>query len=134
MKKAESGSSSADVTAIRRVAVDYYEGWYEGDAKRMERCLHPDVAKRELALHPRTGRNMLGLLSHTMMVEMTRAGGGSDISEEKQHCEVTILDVWKEIASVKVKWPDFKDFLHVAKFNGQWIIVNVLWQRSESAR
>ena len=36
----------ADRDAIMRVALDYFEGWFDGDAARMERVLHPDLAKR----------------------------------------------------------------------------------------
>ena len=36
----------ADRDAIVRVALDYFEGWFDGDAARMERTLHPDLAKR----------------------------------------------------------------------------------------
>jgi hypothetical protein len=27
-------------------ALDYYEGWFDGDAARMERALHPELVKR----------------------------------------------------------------------------------------
>jgi hypothetical protein len=29
-----------------KTALDYTEGWYAGDAARMERALHPELAKR----------------------------------------------------------------------------------------
>lgn len=38
--------SAADSAAIKQTALDYIEGWYEGNAERMERALHPDLAKR----------------------------------------------------------------------------------------
>ena len=43
---AEEESKVADRDAIVRVALDYFEGWFDGDAARMERVLHPDLAKR----------------------------------------------------------------------------------------
>ena len=39
-------ASPEDEAAIRAAALDYLEGWYAGDAARMERSLHPDLAKR----------------------------------------------------------------------------------------
>jgi len=39
-------SKVADRDAIVRVVLDYFEGWFDGDAARMERTLHPDLAKR----------------------------------------------------------------------------------------
>jgi len=41
-----SAQSVADATAIKQTALDYIEGWYEGNAERMERALHPELAKR----------------------------------------------------------------------------------------
>ena len=43
---AEEEATVADRDAIVRVALDYFEGWFDGDAARMERALHPDLAKR----------------------------------------------------------------------------------------
>ena len=33
--------------AIRQTVTDYYESWFDGDAPRMERALHPGLAKRD---------------------------------------------------------------------------------------
>ena len=43
---ASPGQGAADSAAIRATALDYIEGWYEGNAERMERALHPELAKR----------------------------------------------------------------------------------------
>ena len=32
--------------AVRSVVLDYLEGWFEGDADRMRRALHPEFVKR----------------------------------------------------------------------------------------
>jgi hypothetical protein len=41
---------------------------------------------------------------------------------------VTILDVYENAASVKIVASDWIDYLHVARWNGSWRIVNVLWE------
>ena len=35
-----------DETAVRAVVDDYVVGWFDGDAGRMERALHPELVKR----------------------------------------------------------------------------------------
>jgi hypothetical protein len=35
-----------DEDAVRSVVMDYVEGWFEGDAGRRERALHPELVKR----------------------------------------------------------------------------------------
>ena len=49
--------SAADTAAIRAAALDYIEGWYAGNAGRMERAVHPDLAKRIMNTNsaPRAG-------------------------------------------------------------------------------
>lgn len=119
--------SDADKEAIRATALDYIEGWYEGNPDRMERALHPDLAKRIVNTNPQ-GRSQLGQMSAMGLVQGVKRGGGKDTPKERQQKDVTILDVFGNAASVKVVASDWVDYLHIAKFNGRWVIVNVLWE------
>ena len=38
--------TTTDEQAIEATVRDYFEGWFDGDAERMERALHPQLAKR----------------------------------------------------------------------------------------
>ena len=116
-----------DATAIKQTALDYIEGWYEGNAERMERALHPELAKR-IARTNAEGMSRLDQMSAMTLVQFTRRGGGKQTPKDKQQKDVTILDVYENAASVKVVASDWIDYLHMAKFNGKWVIVNVLWE------
>lgn len=117
--------SDEDKTAITNTALDYIEGWYTGDAERMERALHPDLAKRIVRTNDK-GQSQLGQMGALGLVQGVKRGGGKDTPKDKQQKDVTILDVYENAASVKVVASDWIDYLHVAKFNGRWVIVNVL--------
>lgn len=114
--------------AIMQAAADYGDGWYEGDAERMERALHPELAKRVVFTRPKSGRNGLGQMGAMTLVQYTKAGGGKNAPAEKHPAVVTILDIFENAAVVKVDGPEWIDFLHMAKWNGRWVIVNVLWE------
>jgi hypothetical protein len=118
---------SANDAAIKQTALDYIEGWYEGNAERMERALHPELAKRIVRSNPQ-GNSRLDQMSAMSLVLGTRRGGGKSTPAEKQQKDVTILDVFENAASVKVVASEWVDYLHMAKFNGKWVIVNVLWE------
>lgn len=120
-------ASAADQAAIKQTALDYIEGWYEGDAERMERALHPDLAKRIVMTNPE-GRSMLQQMSAMGLVQGVKRGGGKTTPKERQQKDGTILDSFENAASVKVVASDWIDYLHIAKFNGRWVIVNVLWE------
>lgn len=62
--------------AIKKTALDYIEGWYAGDAARMERTLHPDLAKRMVLIGPKAGRSRLNHMGAMALVQHTRDGGG----------------------------------------------------------
>jgi hypothetical protein len=59
-------------------------------------------------------------------VQGTRAGGGRE--DAVKRTDVRILDIFQNTASVRVDAGTWVDYLHVAKFNGRWVIVNVLWE------
>jgi hypothetical protein len=122
------GGGAADRSAIESTALDYIEGWYEGSAERMERALHPELAKRIVRTDPKSGKSRLDQMSAMTLVQGTRRGGGKDTPADKRQRDVTILDVYENTASVKVVASDWIDYLHMAKFNGRWVIVNVLWE------
>lgn len=126
--QAQSASTSeADKTAITQAALDYIEGWYAGDAERMERALHPELAKRIMRTNPQ-GPGRLDQMSAMSLVQGTRRGGGKQTPKEKQQKDVTILDVFENAASAKIVASDWIDYLHLARWNGRWVIVNVLWE------
>jgi hypothetical protein len=120
-------ASAADQAAIKATALDYIEGWYEGDAERMERALHPDLAKR-IVMTNAEGRSMLQQMSAMGLVQGVKRGGGKNTPKERQQKDVTILDTFENAACVKVVASDWVDYLQIAKFNGRWVIVNVLWE------
>jgi hypothetical protein len=119
--------SETDKAAIKATALDYIEGWYEGNAERMERALHPELAKRIVQKDAR-GNNRLDQMGAMALVQGVKRGFGKNTPKEKQIKDVTILDVYENTASVKAVMSDWIDYMHVARWNNRWVIVNVLWE------
>lgn len=119
--------TDADRESIRRAALNYAEGWYEGNADKMESALSPDLAKRIVRSNEK-GQSSLGQMTAMSLVQGTRAGYGKQTPKEEQQRDVTIFDVFGNAATVKLEMRDWIDFLHVGKFNGKWVIINVLWE------
>jgi len=122
--------SSADTAAIRAAALDYIDGWYTADGARMERALHPELAKRNVTTDPASGRSRLIQMSAMTLVQSTRRGGGSNIPAAERKDEVRILDIFGGAASARVTAATWVDYMHLAKVNGQWVIINVLWENN----
>lgn len=62
------------------------------------------------------------------LVQGTRSGYGKQTPKEEQQKDVTILDMTGGAATVKCEMRDWVDYMHIAKLNGKWVIVNVLWE------
>jgi hypothetical protein len=133
-EEGESGSVDAgsEREAIKKTALDYIEGAFSGDAERMERALHPELSKVVPVTLPETGRPMLNHMGAGILIEGTRAKLGL-LEEGKRNIEVTLLDMGLGLASVKVTSAMYYDFLQMAKIDGQWKIVNVLWKMNPNA-
>lgn len=121
--------TAADSGAIRATALDYAEGWYEGNADRMARALHPELVKRIMVRDTATGKTMVQGMGASVLVNSTRHGYGKETPKERQQKDVTILDIFGNAASAKAEMADWVDYMQLGKVDGRWVIVNVLWER-----
>ena len=112
---------------IKQTVLDYAEGWYEGNAERMERALHPDLAKR-IVRNDDKGNSRLENMGALTLVQVTRRGFGKQTPKEQQQKDVTVLDLLENSAMVKLEMRDWIDYMQIGKLNGRWVIVNVLWE------
>jgi len=130
----DGGVGGSDAEAIKQTATDYAQSWYTADTERMERALHPDLAKRVLMPDPRSGRGKIEQMSALTLVQAVRQGHGTKLPTEQRKAEVTILDVYGDAASVRLDMHDWIDYMHMSKVDGRWVIVNVLWEMTPEAK
>ena len=124
--------TDTDRDEIRAAVLDYYEGWFDGDAVRMERALHADLAKRALWLDA-DGGEVLRTTSAARMVELTAEGAGVADGSDPQ-IEIRIDDVHGAIATVSARSAVYVDYLHLARTQAGWKIVNALWAWTDLTR
>lgn len=132
-KPGKAKDMSGEDDAIRATALNYIEGAFSGDADRMEQALHPELHKVIPVKMPQTGKTRLDVMGASMLIEGTRAKMGL-LAEDKRNIEVTVLDVAEDLAMVKVLSARYYDFLQMAKVDGQWKILNVLWVMNPAVR
>ena len=120
-------ASPQDEEGIRSAALDYLLGWYTGDAERMEKALHADLAKRIVRADPKGRWDRVENMSALTLVQYTRKGYGKKVPEGERVAEIKILDVYDNAATVRAEARDWIDYLHIGKVNGEWKIINVLW-------
>jgi hypothetical protein len=118
------GSVDGDRQAVVEVATQYFESWFRGDSERMRAVLHPALSKRT-ASEP--GASMLSLEEDTAdgLVAIVSRGPRTTVEPGQ---DVTVLDLSKDIAAVKVVSNPFIEYLHLARFGDRWLIVNALYE------
>src|SRR5437763_8174347 len=122
------GGANDEEAAIKKPALDYIEGWYAGDAARMESALHQELAKRMILTDPKTGHSQFNHMGAMQLVQNTRRRSGSKTPKDQQLKEITILDRFNNAAVVKIVASGWIDYLEEAKVNGEWKIINVVWE------
>jgi hypothetical protein len=117
----------ADENQISAAALDYFEGWFDGEAERMRRALHPNLVKRPGRVdHSVAGT--LGALTAQEMIERTAAGVGRTRDVPDRALEVEVVDSHGDIACATVRSTVYHEYLHLVRTREGWKIVNTLWQ------
>jgi hypothetical protein len=116
-----------DEAAIRSCLLDYFEGWFDGDAGRMDRALHPGLAKHALG-QDRARSDSLDVTTKDEMVEATRQGRGRQRDVPDRAIRIDIAGVSGDIASAIVHSAIYVEFALLARTSHGWRITGTLWR------
>jgi enamine deaminase RidA (YjgF/YER057c/UK114 family) len=112
--------------ALVDVAQRYIRAWYDGDGEAAEQLLHPTLAKR-LIERSAEGQSVLEHMGADELIANCRGGSGRSTPSVDRLADVTVLDVHGDAATVKVVASRWIDYLHLARIDGRWWVVNCLW-------
>ena len=114
---------------VRRAALDYLEGFYEGDTVKLMRSVRPDVAKYGFDL-PRGATAYIGepMKWEEFLSYARQFKARGRVTPASAPREVLLLDVLDQTAAVKVTAWWGTDYLLLGKYDGRWMISHVLWQ------
>jgi hypothetical protein len=123
------GAAAAEREAVRRAALDYIEGFYEGDSTKLMRSIRPEVYKFGFYV-PRDAKEYKGeqmtwpeFLSYARNIKTSGRTAPATAPREVQ-----LFEVLDQTASAKVTAFWGIDYLLFGKFDGKWMITHVLWQ------
>lgn len=114
--------------AVKQAVLDYVEGIYNVEPARVERSVHADMAKR--GFFKKKGENNYSTepMTFQQLVETAKSFNKSGKLPKDAAREVIIYEVLDQTASAKLTAIWGIDYMHLAKYDGKWKIVNVLWQ------
>jgi hypothetical protein len=125
---AGNGQATDEREAVRQAVLDYVEGIYEVNPSRVERSVHPDLAKRGFFKKKGETAYSEEKMTFKELMDVAASWNKSGRLPKDAVKEVVVFDVADQTASAKVTAVWGMDYLHLAKYEGKWKIVNVIWQ------
>lgn len=123
-----------DSIQIKETVLNYLEGMESNSPQRIEKAMHPDLAKRTIeknkegADYP-ANMTAASLIGYSKDFDFTLFYKADIDPKEPLKSEVIIYEISNGIASVKAATNKFEfvDYIHLGKLNGEWKIINILW-------
>lgn len=121
--------TNQDTLDIKRVALAYIESQHNPNPKLMQDALHPRLVKRSVFKNKTTQKDYVSeYFAENMVILAESYNIKGDKFPKNPTKEVKLLDVSARTASVKLIADEWIDYMHIVKLNGEWKIINVLWQ------
>lgn len=120
---------NAEKDAVAAAAMDYLVALYEAKPELIARSVHTDLSKR--GYYKKKGETTFTSAPMTYQQLFDLAGtwnkdGKRPVATAPK--EVVVYEVLNQTASAKVTALWGIDYMHLAKYDGKWKIVNILWQ------
>jgi hypothetical protein len=117
-----------DEAAVVAAVKDYWEGWFDGDAGRMDRALHQSLAKKGVGVDA-SGVRISGPMTAADMIGWTRDGEGVAEKPADAWFDIEVNDLYDRIATVTVRSGIYREYLHLVRTPDGWKILNALYMR-----
>ncbi len=118
--------TQTDQEAVKQAVLDYVEGVYETNPAKIERSVHPDLAKRGFFVNDQEATE--STMSFTEFIEHAKTYNKDGQFPPDAPKEIVMYEVLDHTASVKLIAAWGIDYMHLAKYHGKWMIIHVLWQ------
>lgn len=115
-----------DRAAVRQAALDYVTAVYESRPDLIEKSVSPDLTKHGF-MRQADGTYRRGRMTYAQLLDVARtwnANKNRDLSIK----EVIVGDVSDQTATAIVRAQWGYDHMQLAKLDGQWKILNIVWQ------
>lgn len=118
-----------DHEAVRQAVLDYVEGIYEVQPERIERSVSRELTKVGYWREKAGATYEESRMSFEQLVGVAKNWNKKGRVDPKTALkEVTIYEIVDQTATVKLRAHWGIDYMHLAKKEGKWLIMNVLWQ------
>ena len=123
-------TANTEYSKVEAAILDYVEGLYLVDSTRIEKSVHPELRKRGYWYNKKEKeyRDNLDMTFEQLRSLSARWNKKGNRVNEKSPKLIEIYDINDRTASAKLTAEWGIDYFHLAKLDGKWMIMNVLWQ------
>lgn len=123
-----SAQAEGDRAAVKQAVLDYVEAVYNVNPSQVERSVHPELVKRGFFVKKGETAYSPGTMTFAQLIELSKNYNKSGQLPKDVPKEIVVFDVLDQTASAKLTAVWGVDYLHLAKYDGKWQIINILWQ------
>jgi len=124
--------SDADREAVKEAVLDYVEGVYLVQPERIERSVHKDLTKLGYARRSSADEYRILPMNYQQLYDLAAQwNADGKVDPETAPKEIVVFDVLDQTATAKLTAAWGVDYFQLGKYDGKWMIVNVLWQTTE---
>ena len=128
-------STTTDEQLIKRAVLDYIESQQKVQPEMMENAIDEKLAKHTYWRDKKGKEFVMETSFDTMVWVAENDNKQGDKFPTNPHIDIKIFDIDNRAASVKLTVDDWIDYMHLYKTeNGQWKIINVLWQYHDESK
>lgn len=125
---APKAQNPVDKAAVHQAALDYLEGIYLVDPTRIERSVHKDLCKRGFWREPsKATYEPQSTMTYAQLMSLAASWNKAGTRDTKVR-KIEVMDVLDQTATAKVTASWGIDHMHLAKYDGRWKIINIVWQ------
>ena len=121
--------ANSDKEAVRAAAMDYIEALYQAQPDRIARSVHPKLTKLGFSKKQGASEYTESPMTYDQLFNLAGSwnkDGKRPVATAPK--EVVVYEVLDQTASAKITALWGIDYMHLAKYDGQWKIINILWQ------
>lgn len=118
--------SSQDQGLIEEAIANYVLAFYEADTLKAHESVSRNLAKR--GYYTQDGQIREASMSYDQLIQLAQRWKNSQTITPDAPRKITVFEVLDKIATAKVEAKWGIDYFHLAKIEGKWLIMNVLWQ------
>ena len=122
------GQTDADRKAVEAAVADYVDALYKAETNPVDRSVDVTLRKYGYWFNKKSGQWSQGSEMNFKQLRNLSASWNKDGKRDTSIREIKILDMLDKTASAKLVASWGIDYFHLSKQDGEWKIVNIIWQ------